>query len=1023
MLKKLIQSVGRRRWEHDDPDIRAKAASQLDPENSETEAILLRLAREDTELSVRRAAIGRLTRSETLLPLIGSDDIVLASAAAERMGEIADEKPLPEAALQDPKVLERVSCHATEERVALATLERIHAPETLAELAVNAVLARVRHAAVQRLMDEVHLSQVEKQSRSSDKTVHRAAREKLDRIRHLRQVLADSRERLMHLLESAEKLAMAATDPMYARRLDHLSAQWQSISSKLDSDSREGIAFGLTSEPVDAFASRFDAALARARARIDAPTTPESAEVEASESRVVSDTDAPTPGDQAAAASPGGGENSRGENSGGESSGGEVDDARKEISPEVFENVLASLDALRDGLTAQFDLEALAQAGTALEDDQARWLAASDQRPPPDNLGEKFHEICHALKELVEANQRFASMRAEFDAALARTPPDPGEPTKTDEYQQLWRRQREERDHARRLAAMLRKVRWPDGFATPDTLANASERCAALDAFDQQLHAVHERLQQQLHKILDHMQESVDAGSLRSATGFQGEGKRILRSLPHGSGHGLQRRFTALSGRVHELKDWETFATAPKREALCVEMEALVRTPLAPEVQAPNIKELREAWRDLGPPVSTHDRRLLGRFNDAAEKAFAPCRTYFEEQSELRRWNLDNRLKMCDELERFLRDNDWSSPDWRAVEQILRTAQVEWRNFSPVDRTGGRNANDRFRKVMDDLRNRMNEEWNRNIEAKEAIVHDAERARDEQTVHDAAEMLKNLQRRWQSVGVTPRRTDQKLWKSFRDICDAVFSARDQEHHAHREAIEGQLREAESICEQLEQTIDMHHIEEVSKDRLQDVSRRFNQLELPRESASPLQTRFDRAVKAYRGLLAQAAHAHERSALRRLLTLEETLARSEARLIAGEVLDAESMQSEIVLTDLPAGMEEALAPRLHALLEAIASNDPISLGEGIDEAHEARRRIVIKCEILAGVDSPESDQPLRLEQQVERLSRGMGSRVNVEESPEEMIAAWCAAGPDIPEHSRSLRERFSRALDESLGAVA
>lgn len=997
MLKKLIQSVGRRRWEHDDPDIRAKAASQLDPENSETEAILLRLAREDPEPSVRRAAIGRLTRSETLLRLIVSDDIALASAAAERMGEIAAEKPLAQAALEDPKVLERVSCHATEERAALAALERIHAPETLAELAVNAVLARVRHTAVQRIMNEVHLSQVEKQSRGSDKTVHRAARERLDRIRHLRQALADSREQLMHLLESAEKLATAATDPMYARRLDHLSGQWQSIRSRLDSDSREGIAFGLTSEPVDAFASRFDAALASARGRIDAPTIPENAEVEVSESTVAAEVDASTPGDQAGGA--------------------------KEMSPEVFEGVLASLEALRDGLTAQFDLEALARAGTALEDEQARWLAASDQRPPPGNLGERFHEICHALKELVEANQRFASMSAEFDGALARTPPDPGEPNKPDEYQRLWRRQHDERDRARRLATMLRKVRWPDGFAAPDTLANASERCAALDAFDQRLHAVHERLQERLRKILDRMQDSVEAGSLRSATGFQGEGRRTLRSLPHGSGHGLQRRFTALSGRVQELKDWEAFATAPKREALCGEMEALVRSPLAPEVQAPKIKELREAWRDLGPPVSAHDRRLLGRFNDAAEKAFAPCRTYFEEQSELRRWNLDNRLEMCGELERFLRDNDWSSPDWRAVEQILRTAQVEWRNFSPVDRTGGRDANDRFRKVMDDLHDRLNEEWNRNIEAKEAIVHDAEQARDEQPVHVAAETLKDLQRRWQSVGVTPRRKDQKLWKSFRDICDAVFSARDQEHHARREALDGQLREAESICEQLEQTIDTQHIEELSKDRLQDASRRFNQLELPRESASRLQTRFDRAVKAYRRLLAQAAHAHERSALRRLLTLEETLARSEARLIAGEVLDAESVQSEIVLSDLPAGMEEALAPRLHALLEAIASNNPRSLGEGIDEAHEARRRIVIKCEILAGVDSPESDQPLRLEQQVERLSRGMGSRVKVEESTEDMIAAWCAAGPDMPDRSRSLRARFSRAIDESLGAAA
>jgi exonuclease SbcC len=983
VLKKIIKSVGRRRWEHDDPKIRAKAASELDPEARESEAILLRLASDDPDLDVRRAALRRLSRPEVLLPFICADDVAVATTAAERLGELL-EPPLPQALIETAEVADALAAHATREPVALAALERLDAPKTLAELATHATLARVRHAAVERLRDEASLTAVEKQTRASDKTVHRRAREQLDRLKALRHTMSESHEKLEHLAESARKLAEATPDPMYARRIDALEAQWDAACASLLDAADKAREFGLVAEPIEPLQARFAADISRAR-----------------EPLTVADAAPPreAPPDNARPETP---------------------TTAQPSEPEIFERAVASLDAVRERLAV--DAGALAGAARCLDEEQARWLAASDHEPPPASLSEKFHETCHTLKELMEANERLGALESELEELLARAAPELGEPREAEDYQRIWGQQHDEREHARRLAAILKKVSWPSEFAAPGLLTQAHARSEAFDKFDEDTHALHETLRERLREVLDRLQESVDAGSLRSATGSQGEAKRILRSLPHGSARGLQRRFTALTGRVQELKDWETFATAPKREALCEEMEALVESTLTPEVRAGRIKELREAWRALGPPVSAKDRRLLGRFNEAAEKAFAPCRAYFEEQSELRRWNLDNRMKICAELEHFLRDNDWDHPDWRAVDQILRTAQNEWRKFSPVDRTRGRDVNDRFRKVMDELRGRLREEWNRNVERKEAIIREAEEARDNQPVQTAVETLKELQRHWQSVGVTPRRKDQKLWKAFRDVCDQVFSARDSERTAHREALAGQTREGESICEELEHLID-RRAESASNEHLQDTRRRFNQLELPREAATRLQTRFDRAAKAYRGLLNEAARERERAQLRRVLTLEQILAENEARAIAGDVPDADALQSAVPLSELPEDMEGALGPRLNALLESIASNDTQLLSKLAEDAFDARRRIVIKLEIAAGIDSPEADQPLRLEQQVARLSRGMGSRINHEESAEELIAAWCSAGPDIPERSGELRERFKQALDELLGAAA
>ena len=74
-----------------------------------------------------------------------------------------------------------------------------------------------------------------------------------------------------------------------------------------------------------------------------------------------------------------------------------------------------------------------------------------------------------------------------------------------------------------------------------------------------------------------------------------------MHSLPAGTAKRVQSDFVALSVRVQELKDWRTFATHPKREQFVNEMEALAAQPLQPAVQAERIRELRQAWQNLGP--------------------------------------------------------------------------------------------------------------------------------------------------------------------------------------------------------------------------------------------------------------------------------------------------------------------------------------------------------------------------------------------------------------------------------------
>ncbi len=56
-----------------------------------------------------------------------------------------------------------------------------------------------------------------------------------------------------------------------------------------------------------------------------------------------------------------------------------------------------------------------------------------------------------------------------------------------------------------------------------------------------------------------------------------------------------------------------------------------------------------------------------------------------------------------------------------------------------------------------------------------------------------------MQKQWKQVGVTDRKVDQKLWKKFRRVCDAVFNRKNEQRNSERELEEKNLR---TFCRKL-----------------------------------------------------------------------------------------------------------------------------------------------------------------------------------------------------------------------------
>ena len=653
-------------------------------------------------------------------------------------------------------------------------------------------------------------------------------------------------------------------------------------------------------------------------------------------------------------------------------------------------------------------LDRLALVPPALQLVQRRWSAASDRAPAPAQVAEHFRRQTQELKDGVDAAMRFEQRTADVDQLINAPAPAETTPKEAEDYRRLSAQQQEHHNWSRRARDLLRNLRWPAAIPGPTSITQLHAGLAARETFDAHCNAQWQALQAQVETALSELSTAIDAGVYRAANASLGEARRLLRGLPARHSGKLQSQCTTLAARVQEMRDWQDFATHPKREALCASMELLVEEQLDPESRADRIKALRAEWHDLGPLTSASERALFDRFNAAATSAFAPARAYFEEQAKLRAENLVNRQRVCSTLAHYVANNDWSKADWKLAQQVLRLAREEFLSYSPVDRGPGRDVGKRFDTAADALHALIKGEWDKNVATKERIVADAAQllsATD--PLSTRIERVKSLQHEWRNIGATPRGADQKLWKLFRAHCDAVFTAREAERQVHEVAAHSEAETATGVCEALEaRGADPTPIENQSE--LAALRARFDALQLFGDAARRLQRRFKDGEQAYLQRLRDHQHAERRQDFLSILDVNDVLAGFERN------------PATFDEAALAAALEMAGDTNLDARVATLRANNVAPLAADADVAAE-RLRWTIYAEILAGLDSPGEDQSLRLELQVNRLAEGLGRRGTERLDLPAVLAAWVSAGADTGDaRTVTWRARLEKAIDAYLG---
>ena len=229
-------------------------------------------------------------------------------------------------------------------------------------------------------------------------------------------------------------------------------------------------------------------------------------------------------------------------------------------------------------------------------------------------------------------------------------------------------------------------------------------------------------------------------------------------------------------------------AKAPKRAA-----PAVNKVPtLSGRKMQEALRELREAWKQTdqgGLPNHT----LWRRFDAACNEAYTVVQAWLDEVRQSSAAQRAQRTALMEEVKAWTAAHAQDS-DWRAQIRALHQFGERWRNAGHMSEKAYAEMQAQWKKVIRDAGQRLEQAQKASIAQRQALIAEAQALAAQPSLR--VDAVKALQQRWQhEAQAVPldRRTEQKLWETFRAPIDEAFQRKGSERQQATQALSARDR--------------------------------------------------------------------------------------------------------------------------------------------------------------------------------------------------------------------------------------
>ncbi len=564
----------------------------------------------------------------------------------------------------------------------------------------------------------------------------------------------------------------------------------------------------------------------------------------------------------------------------------------------------------------------------------------------------------------------------------------------------------------------------------------------------------------------------VAAGEAAIAEGHLNEANKHLvaidEALSNGAGSGaLSHRIEALQAEYARLKGWQHWGGGRVRDDLVLEAEALAKTvaehaeltehSVAPEVpvvapevasevagavvveavvaepssnevtakaadaeapadnvakakkpaRAPKlpikqhadaIENLRERWKECDRLGGATSRQLWQRFDGALKIAYTPVAAHLAKLKAARQENLDVRNKLIATLDAVKLNPPASletplqadPQDFKELARALDTFQVEWRKLGPVEHTVPHKAREalltRMRKSMARIETPLFEARRVAQSKRDRLIERAKALSVGAQARDVIAKVRELQAEWQREAKAmplARNVENAVWTAFKTATDAVFTQRDAAFNARDAEFKANKTIREELIEKVAALNESTSVADIKRTLMETDTAWRRVGDAPRADAAKLDSQFRMVREAAQKLIASSAQRiwdAKCDALNAKLALCEKLENSSA---AENMDDPDFDKRYAAISALPTVWEQALAARLVKAKSGTAATTDLSAAVKIQEA---QKLVLLQLESALDIASPAQYQPARRDLKLRAMKMAMEGKASADANP-------------------------------------
>ncbi len=459
------------------------------------------------------------------------------------------------------------------------------------------------------------------------------------------------------------------------------------------------------------------------------------------------------------------------------------------------------------------------------------------------------------------------------------------------------------------------------------------------------------------------------------------------------------------------------------------------------------MKDIKLAIGTMGPLPTRQDRDDLTVRLQAVRASLQPRIQEMRESEEWKRWaNVQVQEELCVKMEALIAVAD-EDPEKAATE--MKALQERWKPVAAAPRSQAGALWTRFKAAQDQVYEKCKDffaqqavERAGNLEAKTALVEQAEALKDSTDWVRTADAIKALQVEWKRIGTVTRGHERAIWERFRAACDAFFTRRQEDLKQRKQDWTENLRRKEALVAEAEQLAQSSEWEKSAA--------RIKQLQIEWKSIGPVKRSKSEAIwqrfRAACDLFFERFKNRDSVALQgKVVDRETAVAELEALVPDPAAPDApmpEDLYAHVQAArarwvqgpELPRHTLAPLADRVNDALLALVTRWPDAFaGSDLDPAatRERMQKLVAKVEKLLPAESAEPVKDLSPAELLARQWRealaantmGAGAARQAEDARQRAAeqevrsaqSAWNRLGPLPVDERKPLQDRFDRAV--------